>query len=189
MLACKAIAHLTETSFWYSFLRVQIKFSVEFTLYTNKLEHLFAFIQFHTCLMFACKVRANLTEASFWYSFLRVQNSHFMSILSANVRLGQTLATVLTLYKAGLIDTFKIVQSINFWCQCYKTFFVSELQSNSLENFSLKVCNKGQGLYSQHFIFFVTYKWAQLASVCSWQTFQTQCYVTLQLIGPVSKLR
>jgi hypothetical protein len=75
------------------------------------------------------------------------------------------LTTELTLNIAGLIDTFKIVQSIDFWCPCYKTFFLSELQSNRLENFSLKVCNKGHGLYSQHFIFFVTYKWAQLASV------------------------
>jgi hypothetical protein len=64
------------------------KFFSGITLYTNKLEHLFAFIQFHTCLMFACKVRANLTEASFWYFFLRVKYSHFMSILSAIVRLG-----------------------------------------------------------------------------------------------------
>ena len=38
MLACKAIANLTEASFGYSFLR-EIFFSV-ITLYTNKLEHL-----------------------------------------------------------------------------------------------------------------------------------------------------
>ncbi len=46
------------------------------------------------------------------------------------------------------------------------------------------------GLYSQHFIFFATYEWAQKARVLvTGKPFRHVCSLMLQLIGPMCKLR
>jgi hypothetical protein len=45
------------------------------------------------------------------------------------------------------------------------------------------------GPYSQHFIFFISYEWARFVSVCHWDAFLAKCYLTLQFVRYICKLR